>query len=165
MRADSRVAVFPGSFDPITLGHEDIARRALTIADRVIVAVAHSPTQSKRGIFSVTERIEMIREVFSDQPAIEAAEFQGLLVDFVRRAGASLVIRGVRGVIDFEYEFQMALMNRALEPAIETIFLAPDPARSFVSASLVREISGLGGDITPFVSPTVARHLEAKRGG
>lgn len=159
MKPDARVAIYPGSFDPVTLGHEDIARRALRIADRVIVAVAHNASQPKKGLFDIPERIAMIGEVFRDEPRIEAAAFEGLLVDFAREHGAGIVVRGVRGVGDFEYEFRMALMNRALTPELETVFLAPDAARSFVSASLVREISGLGGDVSGFVSPPVLARL------
>jgi pantetheine-phosphate adenylyltransferase len=157
--SDPRVAVCPGSFDPITLGHEDIARRALNVADRVIVAVGHRPSQPKPGLFTVAERLEMIGEVFADEPRIEAAEFVGLLVDFARERGAGLVVRGLRGVMDFEYEFQMALMNRELSPTLETVFLAPAAERAFVSSSLVREISGLGGDVSRFVPAPVLRRL------
>jgi len=162
-----RIAIYPGSFDPVTLGHEDIARRALAVADKVIVAVAHRASQPKKGLFDVPERIAMIEEVFRDDDRIEAAEFDGLLVDFARARGASIVVRGVRDSSDFEYEFRMALMNRALEPSIETVFLAPEAGKSFVSASLVREISSLGGDVSGFVSPSVLAqlHLRHPRGG
>ena len=154
-----RVAVFPGSFDPLTSGHEDVVRRALALADRVVVAVAHAPTQSKRAMFSVEERVEMIRESFADEPRVEAAEFQGLLVDFARRIGAGIVVRGVRTVADWEYELQMASMNRALSPGLETVFLAPAPEHSFVSATLVRQVAALGGDVSPFVPAAVLRRL------
>jgi pantetheine-phosphate adenylyltransferase len=157
-----RLAICPGSFDPVTLGHEEIIRRSLAFADRVVVAVAHRATQAKQGLFSVDERVEMLREVFADEPRVEAAEFQGLLVDFARRKGASLVIRGLRAVSDFEYEFQMALMNRALRPELETVFLAPDAERSFLSSSLVREVASLGGDVTPFVAAPVLRRLRER---
>jgi pantetheine-phosphate adenylyltransferase len=157
-----RIAICPGSFDPITVGHEEIIRRSFTFADRVIVAVAHRATQAKQGLFSVEERVQMIREVFADEPRVEAAEFQGLLVDFARDRGAGLVIRGLRAVSDFEYEFQMALMNRALRPELETVFLAPDAERSFLSSSLVREIASLGGDVTPFVTAPVLRRLRER---
>ena len=157
-----RVAVCPGSFDPITLGHEDIARRALRFSDKVVLAVAHHPSRPKNGLFTVPERLEMIREVFVDEPSIEAAEFGGLLVDFARQRGASLIVRGLRTVTDFEYEFQMALMNRELHPDLETVFLAPDAGLSFLSASLIREISSLGGDVTGFVSPPVLDRLKEK---
>ena len=165
MSPNARIAVCAGSFDPITVGHEDIVRRALTFADRVIVAVAHRATQAKRGVFSVEERLELIRAVFAGEPRVEAAEFQGLLVDFAESRGASLVVRGLRGVTDFEYEFQMALMNRAMRPAIETVFLPTSPESSFISASLVREIASLGGDVSAFVSPVVLERLRGRAGG
>lgn len=156
-----RLAVYPGSFDPITRGHEDIARRALHFCDRVIVAVAHRRTQRKSGLFEISERLELIREVFADEPRIEVADFTGLLVTFAREQNARLIIRGLRAVSDFEYEFQMALMNRHLWPSLETIFLAPDERYSYLSASFVREIASLGGDISAFVTPHV---LDALRG-
>ncbi len=158
------VAVYPGSFDPITLGHEDVARRTLRIADRLIVGVAHTSTQAKRGMFSIEERVRLIREVFADDPAVEVTPFQGLLVDFARAQGAHFVIRGLRAVSDFEYEFQMAQMNRELWPEIETLFLTPDQDYSFLSASLVREVFALGGDVSRFVSPTVLEAMTARSG-
>ncbi|HSR41995.1 MAG TPA: pantetheine-phosphate adenylyltransferase [Longimicrobiales bacterium] len=161
---DPLVAVYPGSFDPITVGHEDIANRSLRLAERLIVAVAHTATQSKRGLFSVEERLEMLEEVFSGEDRIECASFQGLLVDFARERGAMLLIRGLRAVSDFEYEFQMAQMNQELWPGIETVFLAPDVRHSFLSASLVREVAGLGGDVSNFVSAPVLRRLREKLG-
>jgi pantetheine-phosphate adenylyltransferase len=157
-----RTAIYPGSFDPITRGHEDIVRRALEFVDRVVVAVAHRRTQRKDGMFAITERVQMIAEVFADEPRVEPAEFDGLLVDYARTRGASLIIRGLRAVSDFEYEFQMALMNRTLWPRAETIFLAPDARYSFLSASLVREIAALGGDVSDFVAPSVLQRLNAK---
>ena len=156
-----RVGIYPGSFDPITRGHEDIVRRGLDIVDRLIVAVAYRSTQEKRGIFSVEERVELIRQSFADEKDIEVASFNGLLVDFARSRGANLIIRGLRAVSDFEYEFQMALMNRQLSPGIETLFLAPDVRYSYLSASLVREIASLGGDIDDMVAPHVKARLEA----
>ncbi|HEX9109666.1 MAG TPA: pantetheine-phosphate adenylyltransferase [Longimicrobiales bacterium] len=158
------VAIYPGSFDPITKGHEDIVRRALSFSDCLLVAVAHSATQRKQGLFEVEERLEMIREVFRDDERIQATDFTGLLVDFARQQGANLVVRGLRAVSDFEYEFQMALMNRKLWPEVETIFLAPDPKHSYLSASLVREIASLGGDVADFVDPLVLRRLNLKLG-
>jgi pantetheine-phosphate adenylyltransferase len=155
-------AIYPGSFDPITRGHEDIVRRALMFVDRIVVAVAHRRTQRKDGLFTIDERVEMIGEVFADEPRVEPAEFDGLLVDYARERGATLIIRGLRAVSDFEYEFQMALMNRTLWSNIETVFLAPDARFSFLSASLVREIAALGGDVTDFVAPTVLRRLTQK---
>jgi len=156
------VALCPGSFDPITVGHEQIIRRSLAFADRVLVAVAHRATHQKRGLFNVEERVAMIREVFADEPRVEAVEFQGLLVDFARQCGADLVIRGVRTVADFEYEMQMARMNRSLSPALDTLFLAPDAEHGFVSGTLVREIASLGGDVSRFVSPPVLRRLQER---
>ncbi len=158
------VAIYPGSFDPITKGHEDIVRRALGFSDCVIVAVAHTATQRKQGLFDVDERLEMIREVFQGEENILATDFSGLLVEFARQQGANLVVRGLRAVSDFEYEFQMALMNRKLWPEVETIFLAPDPKHSYLSASLVREIASLGGDVADFVDPLVLRRLNLKLG-
>ncbi|HEX6938004.1 MAG TPA: pantetheine-phosphate adenylyltransferase [Longimicrobiales bacterium] len=159
---NERVAIYPGSFDPITNGHEDIVRRALRFVDRLIVAVAHRSTHVKRGLFSIEERVAMIREVLADEPRVEVAEFDGLLVEFARSRGATLIVRGLRAVSDFEYEFQMALMNRRLGPGIETLFLAPDVQYSFLSASLVREIASLGGAVGDFVAPPVRERLEAK---
>jgi pantetheine-phosphate adenylyltransferase len=157
-----RIAVYPGSFDPLTRGHEDIVRRALALADRVLVGVAHAPTQAKAGLFPVEERVEMIRETFADEPRVEAAAFQGLLVELARARGATLIVRGVRTVADFEYELQMATMNRKLSAGVETVFLAPDPAHSFVSGTLVRQIAALGGDVAPFVPAPVLRRLAAR---
>lgn len=156
------LAICPGSFDPITLGHEDVVRRALRLADRVIVAVAHRASQPKPGLFSVAERLELIRESFREEPRVEAAEFNGLLVEFARRRGAGLLVRGLRAGSDFEYEFQLALMNRELAPEVETAFLAADPRYSFLSASLVREVASLGGDVSGFVSPAVLERLRER---
>jgi pantetheine-phosphate adenylyltransferase len=153
--SSKRIAVYPGSFDPITRGHEDIARRTLRLADQLIVAVAHTATQRKARFFSVEERVRLIGEVFADEPRVEVTSFQGLLVDFCRRRGAEFVIRGLRAVSDFEYEFQMAQMNSELNPDLETVFLTPDVDYSFLSASLVREVALLGGDVSTFVSPGV----------
>jgi pantetheine-phosphate adenylyltransferase len=159
-----RIAICPGSFDPITLGHEEIIRRSLTFADRILVAVAHRATQVKHGLFSIDERVQMIREVFADEPRVEAVDFTGLLVEFAHERGALIVIRGLRAVSDFEYEFQMALMNRELYPELETVFLTPNVEHSFLSSSLVREIASLGGDIRRFVSPLVLERLRARFG-
>jgi len=157
-----RIAVCPGSFDPLTRGHEDIVRRGLAFADRVIVAVAHAPQQPRQGMFSIDERLGLIREAFAGEPRVEAAEFTGLLVDFARKRGAKIVIRGVRSVKDFEYEQQMAMMNRSLLADLETVFMAPDPAHAFVSATLVRQIARLGGHVAPFLSPAVLHHVLEK---
>lgn len=158
----SRLAIYPGSFDPLTRGHEDIVRRALGFSERIIVAVAHRRTQPKTGLFEIAERVEIISQVFADEPRVEAADFDGLLVSYARSRDARLMIRGLRAVSDFEYEFQMALMNRQLWPDIETIFLAPDTQYSYLSASLVREIASLGGDVTDFVPPLVMERLKKK---
>jgi len=159
------VALYPGSFDPITRGHEDIARRGLRVADQVIVAVAHTSTHAKNGLFMVDERVELIRTVFEDEPRVEVMSFTGLLVDFARDQGAHLVIRGLRAVSDFEYELQMAQMNQELNPDLETLFLVPEVSNSFISSSLVRQVAALGGDVSAFVSPPVLdRLLEKLRG-
>ena len=162
--ARSLVAVYPGSFDPVTLGHEDIVRRTLCVADRVIVAVAHASTQSKRQLFDVEERVRLLRDVFSEDARVECTSFAGLLVDFARARGADFMIRGLRAVSDFEYELQMAQMNRQLWPAVETLFLMPDVSYAFLSSSLVREVAALGGDVSGFVSPRVARGILRKLG-
>ncbi len=158
------LAVYPGSFDPVTLGHEDIARRTLHLADRLLIAVAESATQVKQPLFTVEERLALLRDVFADQPRVECASVSGLLMDFARARGAHCIIRGLRAVSDFEYEFQMAQMNRQLWSQVETVFLTPDAPFSFLSASLVREVAGLGGDVTSFVSPPVHRALMRKMG-
>ena len=160
-----RIAVCPGSFDPITRGHEDIIRRSFRMAERVIVAVAYNATQAKSGMFSVDERVEMIRETFADEPRVQPMSFQGLLVDFAREQGADLIVRGLRAVSDFEYEFQMALMNRRLWDGMETVFLTPDLEHSYLSSSLVRQIAALGGDVSPFVPANVLRRLREKFSG
>jgi pantetheine-phosphate adenylyltransferase len=156
------IALYPGSFDPITYGHEDIARRALIVADRLVIAVAHTSTHLKNSLFDVEERIELIREVFKGEERIEVMPFQGLLVDFARKQGAHVVVRGLRAVSDFEYELQMAQMNQELWPELETIFLVPEARYSFISSSLVREVAKLGGDVASFVSPPVLERLAAK---
>lgn len=161
--SELKVAIYPGSFDPLTLGHEDIARRSLRFVDRLLVAVAHHPSQDKNRMFSVEERVAMIEECFADEPRIEAAEFTGLLVDFSRRVDARIVIRGLRAVSDFEYEFQMAQMNRELLPEMEIVFMTPAVDYTFLSASLVREVASLGGEVAKFVSPPVMRRLSELR--
>jgi pantetheine-phosphate adenylyltransferase len=160
-----RVALYPGSFDPVTRGHEDIARRTLRVADGVVVAVAHSGAESRSAAFTVEERLTMLREVFADEPRIRCVSFRGLLVEFARELGAAFVVRGLRAVSDFEYEFQMAQMNREMRPETEFLYLMPDPHHAFLSASLVREVARLGGDVSPFVSPPVLARLDARFGG
>jgi len=161
-RPNPIIALYPGSFDPITRGHEDIVRRGLRVADEVIVAVAHTSTQLKRGLFSVDERVTLISEVFREEPRIRVIPFSGLTVDFAEAQGAHLVIRGLRAVSDFEYELQMAQMNQELRPQLETLFLVPEVHHSFISSSLVREVAALGGDVSSFVSPSVLAELERK---
>lgn len=156
------VAIYPGSFDPVTLGHEDMTRRMLRVADRLVIAVAHSATHDKEPLFSVDERVELLREVFAGEPRVECTSFTGLLVDFARERSARFIVRGLRAVSDFEYEFQMAQMNQELWPEAETLFLTPDVRYSFLSASLVREVARLGGDVSRFVSPHVLERLKAK---
>lgn len=158
------IAVYPGSFDPITLGHEDVARRTLRLCDRLILAVAGSSTQAKRSLFVVEERLEIMKEVFQGEPRVECISFSGLLVDLAKDVGARFLIRGLRAVSDFEYEFQMAQMNRELCADVETLFLTPDVEHAFLSASLVREVAALGGDVSRFVSPVVLHRLHQQFG-
>ncbi|MCB8746927.1 pantetheine-phosphate adenylyltransferase [Rhodoferax sp. U2-2l] len=152
-----QIAVYPGTFDPITLGHEDIVRRAAQLFDRVIVAVAAG--HHKKALFTLQERVEMARLALADVPGVEVAEFHGLLRDFVIASGAKAMVRGLRAVTDFDYEFQLAGMNRTLMPTVETIFLAPSDKYQFISSTLVREIATLGGEVAPFVSPGVNQRL------
>jgi len=154
-----RIAIYPGSFDPLTLGHDDIIRRALKLADGVVIAVAERTTQAKEPVFELDKRVDIISKVYSDEPSVEVVRFSGLLVDFARARGARLIVRGLRAVSDFEYEFQMALMNRSLWPEIEVIFMAPATNYTFLSSSLVREVASLGGDVSAFVPPIVLDHL------
>jgi pantetheine-phosphate adenylyltransferase len=153
-------AVYPGSFDPITRGHEDLVRRASGLFDVVIVAVANS--RSKGPFFTLDERVHMAREVLSAYKNVEVHGFSGLLRDFVLAQKAGVILRGLRAMSDFEYEFQMAGMNRKLIPDVETVFLTPDDQNQFISASIVREIAVLGGDASPFVHPIVDACLRAK---
>jgi pantetheine-phosphate adenylyltransferase len=157
----SRVAVYPGSFDPITHGHEDLIRRSLAFADRVIVAVAVNV--AKQVLFTLDERVALIREAVR-HPAVEVQSFDGLLVGFAREVGATLIVRGLRAVSDFEYEFQMALMNRTLAPGLETVFLVPAFDLTYLSSSLVREVARFGGDVSQFVHPAVQQALRRKFG-
>jgi pantetheine-phosphate adenylyltransferase len=154
------IALYPGSFDPVTRGHEDLIRRSLHLADRVIVAVAINP--AKTPLFTLEERTALLKEVIGDEPRLEVGVFEGLLADFARKAGATAVIRGLRAVSDFEYEFQMALMNRQLNADLETVFLVPDLNLTFLSSSLVREVARFGGDVSAFVHPKVEAALRQK---
>jgi pantetheine-phosphate adenylyltransferase len=156
----NHTAVYPGTFDPITLGHEDLARRAARLFDRVIVAVADS--RAKRPFFSLDERVEMARHVFQDLRNVEVVGFSGLLMKFVQDQGARVVVRGLRAVSDFEYEFQLAGMNRGMYPDVETMFLTPGEQFMFISATIVREISVLGGDTSKFVPQYVGECLKDK---
>src|SRR5947208_13581207 len=152
-------AVYPGTFDPLTRGHEDLVRRAAAIFDSLIVAVADS--KAKRTFFSREERVEMAREVLGPMPNVQVVGFDGLLIDFVRSHAAKVVMRGLRAVSDFEYEFQLAGMNRSLYPEFETIFMTPSEQHMFISATLVREIAAFGGDVSKFVDPVVEKRLKA----
>jgi pantetheine-phosphate adenylyltransferase len=154
-------AVYPGTFDPITRGHEDLARRALLLFDSLIVAVADS--RGKKPYFPLQERVAMAREVLREHPNIVVKGFDGLLMDFVRANDAKIILRGLRAVSDFEYEFQLAGMNRKLYPDVETVFLTPGEQYLFVSASMVREIAALGGDISAFVHPSIAARLASDK--
>ena len=155
-----KIAVYPGTFDPITNGHLDVIRRCLSLFDRVIVSVAHR--EEKDPLFSVEERVEILKEALKDMKGVEVDHFDGLLVDYVRKKGAKAIIRGLRAVSDFEYEFQMALMNRRLDPRIETVFLTPSEEHSFLSSSLVKEVASLGGDVESLVPRVVGRRLKDK---
>ena len=152
--------VYPGTFDPFTRGHEDLVRRASRLFERVVVAIADSET--KRPYFTAAERIAMTREVLRPFPNVEVLGFSSLLMKFVHEQGAQAILRGLRAVSDFEYEFQMAGMNRNLYPDVETLFLTPDEKYMFISATIVREIARFGGDVSKFVHPHVAEKLRAK---
>ncbi|KMW46362.1 pantetheine-phosphate adenylyltransferase [Ralstonia insidiosa] len=156
------IAVYPGTFDPFTRGHEDLVRRASNIFDELIVGVAQSP--NKRPFFALEERIEIAREVLGHYPNVRVEGFSGLLKDFVRKNGARVIVRGLRAVSDFEYEFQMAGMNRYLLPDVETMFLTPSDQYQFISGTFVREIAILGGDVSKFVFPSVEKWLKEKTG-
>jgi pantetheine-phosphate adenylyltransferase len=153
----TRIAVYPGSFDPPTKGHEDLVRRSLTLADHLIVAVATNVV--KQPLFSVEERLELLRASVGDDSRVSFQAFDGLLAEFAKRVGATIIVRGLRAVSDFEYEFQMALMNRQLHPSLETVFLVPAVDLTYLSSSLVREVARFGGDVTPLVHPKVAAAL------
>jgi pantetheine-phosphate adenylyltransferase len=156
------LAVFPGSFDPITNGHLDIVERGLAVFDRVRMAILLNP--EKRPLFSVDERLALIREAYRGNPRVEADTFSGLLVDYAARVGASVIIRGIRAISDFEYELQMALMNRRLNPQIETVFMIPAESYSYVSSRLVKEVFQLGGRVSDLVPEVVEKRLREKYG-
>jgi pantetheine-phosphate adenylyltransferase len=156
------VAVFPGSFDPLTNGHLDIINRALSVFDEVIVAILVNP--EKKPLFSAPERVRIVREAYRGERRVRVDTFSGLLVDYAVAVGASVIVRGLRAISDFEYEFQMALMNRRLSSQIDTVFLMAPEQYSYLSSRLVKEVSGLGGCVTGLVPPVVERHLGRKHG-
>jgi pantetheine-phosphate adenylyltransferase len=156
----SRIAIYAGSFDPITRGHEDLVRRSLSFVDRLVVAVANNV--AKQPLFTVEQRMEFIRLAVGDDPRIEVRAFEGLLVDFARQVGARLLIRGLRAVSDFEYEYQMALMNRHLAPQLETVFMVPSLDSTYISSSLVREVARFGGEVGGLVHPVVEAGIRAR---
>jgi pantetheine-phosphate adenylyltransferase len=153
-------AMYPGTFDPITRGHEEMVRRCVRLFDRVVVAIAASP--KKAPLFPLEERVELAREVLRDLPEVSVTGYMGLTVDFARENGLKAIVRGLRAVSDFEYEFQLATMNRHLTEGVETIFLTPSEQHTFISSSLVREIAEFGGDVAAFVHPHVADSLRAR---
>jgi pantetheine-phosphate adenylyltransferase len=154
------IAIYAGSFDPITKGHEDLIHRSCEFVDRLVVAVARN--SAKKPLFTADERVDLIRKATGENPCVEVKQFQGLLVDFAREVGASLIIRGLRAVSDFEYEFQMALMNRNLSPGLETVFMVPSVETTYISSSIIREIAQYGGALEGLVHPAVADALRAK---
>jgi len=158
-----RTAVYAGSFDPITRGHEDLIRRSLAFVDRIVVAVATNI--SKQPLFTLEERVAFVRAAAGEDPRIDVQQFNGLLVDFAREVGANLIIRGLRAVADFEYEFQMALMNRHLAPQLETVFMVPSLDTTYISSSLVREVARFRGDVSGLVHPVIAEALRSKTQG
>jgi len=156
----TRIAIYPGSFDPPTRGHEDLIRRSLALCDTLIVAVAVN--SQKQPLFSTDERIAMLRSIVGKEQRCEVTSFEGLLAEFARKRGAGMVVRGLRAVSDFEYEFQMALMNRQLNDSLETVFLVPAVDLTYLSSSLVREVARHGGPVDGLVPPAVAKALKAK---
>ena len=161
-RERGSVAVYPGSFDPITNGHLDIIARGLNVFDEVIIAILVN--MDKKPLFTVEERVGLIRETYGGERRVRVDTFSGLLVDYAERVGASVIVRGLRAISDFEYEFQMALMNRRLDPNIETVFMAPAEGYSYVSSRLVKEVFQLGGPVSELVPPVVERRLREKYG-
>ena len=154
------IAIYAGSFDPITRGHEDLIHRSCEFVDKLVVAVADN--SSKKPLFSPDERVDLIRRAVGNDEQVEVHQFKGLLVNFARQVGASLIIRGLRAVSDFEYEFQMALMNRNLSPGLETVFMVPSVETTYISSSIIREIAQYGGELDGLVHPAVAEALKAK---
>jgi len=158
-----RTAVYPGSFDPVTMGHIDIARRGAAVFDRLIVAVLRNP--GKQPLFTVSERVAMLETACADVPNIEVGEFEGLLVDYARRSGAAVLLKGLRALSDFEMELQQAHFNRQLDPGVDTVYMATEAQYAFLSSSLVREVAMLGGDVADLVPPGVEKLLAAKLKG
>ena len=155
------IALYPGTFDPITLGHEDIVRRAARMFDQVVVAVASA--HHKKTMFTLEERLSLTREALQDCPNVQIKTFDGLVIDFAASLGATTMVRGIRSMTDFDYEFQLAGMNRRLAPKIDTVFLNTLDVYQCISSTLVREVNSLGGDVTQFVSPSVLRFMQAKK--
>ena len=156
------IAIYPGTFDPITNGHTDLVQRATRLFDQVIVAVAKGG--SKQPVFPVLQRVALVQEVLADMPEVKVCSFDSLLVEFMKQQGAGVILRGLRAVSDFEYEFQLAGMNRQLSPEVETVFLTPAEHYAYISSSLVREIASLGGDVSRFVHPQVVAALASRLG-
>lgn len=154
------IAIYPGSFDPLTNGHLDLVERGTKIADKLVVAILNN--ESKHPLFSIHERVEMARAVLRDHADVEVDHFDGLLVDYASKRGASLIIRGIRAVSDYEYELQMALMNRRLRPDVETVFLMPREDHSFLSSRMIKEVMRLGGDVSGLVPPLVHERLRER---
>ncbi len=157
-------AMYPGTFDPITLGHEDLVRRAAGLFERVVIAIAADPGSDKSPMFSIDERVDLARVALTGLDNVEVRRYGGLTVDFATENDLLVIVRGLRAVADFEYEFQLATMNRHLTAEVETVFLTPTDRYTFISSTLVREIATLGGDVSDFVSPTVKDALMAKVG-
>ncbi len=160
MALNNKMAIYAGTFDPLTRGHEDLVRRAVNLFDHVIVAIAAS--HSKHPFFTLEERVEMARETLACYPSAEVCSFEGLLMNFLHERGAKVILRGLRAASDFEFEFQMAGMNRNLYPEVETVFLTPSEQYTFISATMVREIALFGGDVSKFVHPAISEQLKRK---
>ena len=159
--ARKTIAIYPGTFDPITLGHIDLAHRAAKLFDQIIIGIAENP--KKQTLFTLDERVDMATEVLADHDNIKVVSFSGLLVEFAKQQNATILLRGMRAVSDFEFEFQLASMNRSLAPEIESVFLTPTEKYSFLSSTLVREVSQLGGDVSEFVHPVIDAALRKKQ--